>query len=257
MDRSSHSSALEAIQARAKESESHELIIWKDGQTLVEWKSDKLINIFSITKSIVSLAFGIAYDKGMIPTFDLRVSDIYKEWKGTDKEEITLQHLLSHTSGIYSPSGHKDNWEEIFHSEDLVALVLASTLEHKPGSRCIYNNRATAFLPSLLQEIVQKPFIDFVAEHLFNLLGIEKFKWKQDKKGNYFGGSESELSASDLYKIGMMILNDGKWKDQKIVSSKWIQKMGEASQEFHPRVGLLWWKSPHVWASFDDPNLLV
>ena len=61
------------------------MVVHKDGKTVYDgcfggYTPDNRIHVFSFTKSIVSILFGIALDKGFLDSIDRRVLDFYPEY---------------------------------------------------------------------------------------------------------------------------------------------------------------------------------
>ena len=56
---------------------------------------------WSIAKSHSATLVGIAIDNGHIESLDQPVSDFIIDWQGTDKESITVRHIVSMTSGLH------------------------------------------------------------------------------------------------------------------------------------------------------------
>jgi len=87
-------------------------------------------------------------------------------------------------------------------------------------------------------------------------------KWTPTKCGvDYpsFGDNvTSDLSAGDMAKIGLLMLNDGKWEKQQIISSKYIKEAVSPSQ-VNSGYGLLFWLSEKGYHSrgFGDQELNI
>jgi CubicO group peptidase (beta-lactamase class C family) len=73
-------------------------------------------------------------------------------------------------------------------------------------------------------------------------LGIQNFLWTRDKAGNPSGMAGLQMTASDLAKVGQLLLDRGRVRDKQILSSKWIETSFSPS-EINAAHGLLWWRS--------------
>lgn len=70
---------------------------------LVQWDRNMLHNEASVTKSITSACMGIAVKLGYIKNVHLSIFDFlpeYQHFKKNGKEKITIEHLLTMTSGL-------------------------------------------------------------------------------------------------------------------------------------------------------------
>lgn len=85
------------------------VLFWQDGEILAEnyyngytEQSRNVLN--SVVKSILSLAAGVALDRGLLPGLDVAAADyipVLREGRDPLHPLITLRHLLTMTSGIY------------------------------------------------------------------------------------------------------------------------------------------------------------
>ena len=118
------------------------LVIYLDGKLYLEnyfGKQPKKIDAMSSTKSIVNFAFGKLITDGLLKSIDQPVADFFPEWKQGMKREITIRHLLNHTSGMQNIPL---TTVEIYPSPDFVKLALAAEIVNKPGTAFSYNNKA-------------------------------------------------------------------------------------------------------------------
>src|SRR6056297_572285 len=86
----------------AKKSNSDALVVLEDGEKVVEYYSDsqsEKVQSMSITKSVVGLVYAKLFSEGMIDSLSTPVARYYPEWRQGQKKDITVRHLLNHTSG--------------------------------------------------------------------------------------------------------------------------------------------------------------
>lgn len=232
---------LNEIIAKAKKYLTSDLIIAKDGKIILEMRTDTnraSVEVMSITKSFSSLAIGLLLDEGLLSTIDTPVYKIYPEWDQGRKRQITIRHLLSHTSGIQTD---RESCREIYVALDTIQLALSSDLESNPGEQFIYNNKATNLLAGIVRKLSGKNLDEYLAEKLFRPLGITDFSWYKDSYGNPLGMAGLHIHHTDLLKIGQLLLNNGNWNGKQIISQKWLEESFKPSQSFDPSCGLLWW----------------
>jgi hypothetical protein len=68
--------------------------------------ANTLHNMESITKSVIALLVGIAFDRGLLKNLDAPIFSFFPEYgdlRTPEKDQITLRHLLSMTSGLDWP----------------------------------------------------------------------------------------------------------------------------------------------------------
>ena len=90
-----------------------------DAAKTVEWGEDTIINVWSSTKTVTSLAALMLADRGLLD-LDATVAAYWPEFAANGKENILVRHLLSHTSGVAG-------WQEPITVEDLYDLDEASS----------------------------------------------------------------------------------------------------------------------------------
>jgi CubicO group peptidase (beta-lactamase class C family) len=72
---------------------------FRNGLTRAPWEQDTVVNMFSTTKGIASLAVAVAASRGLI-SYDAKVADYWPEFAQAGKHAITVRQLLSHQAGL-------------------------------------------------------------------------------------------------------------------------------------------------------------
>lgn len=236
--------ALAALVRAAEASHSDALVVLQNGKTVGEWYFGKPvgpIEAMSVTKSVVGMAVGALVTEGKIKSIDEPVHTFYPEWKQGRKQLITVRHLLTHTSGLQN---YPRTDVEIYPSSDFVQLALAAELSDEPGQKFSYNNKALNLLAGVVQKASGKRLDVYLREGLFQQLGILDFTWTLDQAGNPHGMSGLQIRPTDLAKLGQLMLQQGRWNGQQLLSADWVTASGQASQKLYPTYGLLWWLAP-------------
>ena len=228
----------------AEQSNTEALIIYRDGELLIEkyfgiGHPDKLIETMSCTKSIVSLAMMALVDDGLLDSLDQPVHHIYPEWNQGRKKEITIRHLLSMTSGIQNVPNASI---EIYPSPDFVKLALAAEMDNRPGAKFSYNNKAVNLLSGIVARLTNLRLDEFISARIFKPLQINQFGWSVDDAGNPHVMAGCQLRALDFAKIGLLVLNKGKYGGKQVISSVLIEEMLNPIEQYQG-YGLLWWLS--------------
>jgi len=176
-------------------------------------------NVYSISKSFTSVAIGILQDRGLLKVEDLVLPYFKNEVKTWNPafDKLTIKHLLTMCVGHAYDLSY-----EVKGIQDPIQLFFSSEVVEQPGTKFMYNNFASFMLSALVTQLTKKSLADFLYENLFQILEIEKPVWQ--KIGKYTNGASGlELSAVDLAKFGLLLLNNGKWKETQIVSSDYIR----------------------------------
>ena len=72
---------------------------YRNGFTRTPWQQDTMVNMFSTTKGIASLAVTAAASRGLID-YDAKVADYWPQFAQAGKAEVTVRQLLSHQAWL-------------------------------------------------------------------------------------------------------------------------------------------------------------
>jgi CubicO group peptidase (beta-lactamase class C family) len=196
--------------------------------------ADTLHGLHSVTKSIVALLTGIAFDRGWLTSINAPVLSFFPEYadlRTQDKYQITLRDLLTMTSGLKWPETtvsytNPGNIEErMYVAPDPYRFVLAQPFVAPPGTLWNYNSGGVELLGDMLMKVSHEPLDKFAKEALFDPLGIEDWAWARLPNGKFGAAGGLHLRPRDLAKIGQLVLNDGAWRGHQFVSTHWIKEM--------------------------------
>lgn len=213
------------------------------------YQDSKLHTLQSVTKSITALVIGAAIQQGDFPQLDTPVMNFFSEYQVKDletKNEITIADLLTMRSGIfwnewdYDVGDERNTVTQMETSQDWIQYVLSLPMSHRPGEAFVYNSGGSQLLSAIFKSVTGLHVDEYAEQHLFEPLGIDEYYWKKTPQG--FADTEGGLYliATDLAKIGYLVLQDGHWGGEQIVANDWIEMM----------------TSPHVQDIYpDDPEL--
>ncbi len=206
--------------------------------------------IHSNTKSITSALVGIALDKGYIKSIKQPVLEFFPEKSiinlNEQKRSITLENLLTMTSGLDTKDSYLYNWVglgEMMTSEDWAQYVLDLPMAHVPGKHFEYSNGVSYLLSVIIQKTTKMSALEFAEKHLFGPLGITDVKWPSNLQGVNIGWGKMMLTPHDMAKIGLLYLNKGCWEDKQIISTAWIEAsiQKHISATLFDGYGYQWW----------------
>jgi CubicO group peptidase (beta-lactamase class C family) len=110
----------------------------RDAAGTQPWHKNTLVNVFSVTKGVTAICFAMLADRGVLAYSD-EVSKYWPEFAANNKENITVEMLLSHQAGL---CGLRDTTQiEDFYDQDSIARRLAAMEPlWKPGTRSGYHS---------------------------------------------------------------------------------------------------------------------
>jgi CubicO group peptidase (beta-lactamase class C family) len=110
---------------------------YRNGITRTPWQHDTMVNMFSTTKGVASLAVTLAASRGLID-YDARVADYWPEFAQAGKAAVTVRQLLSHQAGL-SALDAPLRLSDLSDQDTLSAALAAQAPAWPPGSRHGYH----------------------------------------------------------------------------------------------------------------------
>jgi len=192
-------------------------------------------DIRSISKTVLTIVLGVVIklsQEGKYPKIsdETYIYPVIKNLINLENKEneaqlkkVQIKHLLTHTVGYEDMLLMRD---DITHLDpfEYVNYVVNAPIVYEPGEYYLYSNAGFYLLGVFLQEFLQEDLLVFSKREVFDLLGIQDFKW--EKYGNYIAGATRLwLLPEDLLKFGELLLQNGKVNGKQLISENWIQKM--------------------------------
>ena len=231
---------------------------------LIQFDKETTHNTASATKSVTSLLVGLAIDKDFIEDTNSKIFSFfpsYSRLKNTEKDRITVANLLTMTSGL------KWNEQDVFYSDvendiiqlfitsDPVEFILSKPIIHEPGTNWYYNGGGTNLLGEIIHNTSQLKLDEFGEKYLFEPLGIDGHEWQSINHDLIYASGDMKLKPRDMAKLGQLVLDEGKWNGNQVVSSKWIREMTKHSVVLSQNSGYAyhWWIQSYEW---DSKNII-
>ena len=215
------------------------------------WRHD----IASVTKSYASTLIGIALDQGYLDSLDQPMLGFFPDYtvanRDARKERMTLEHLLRMRSGFEcDPSNSEATLTEMTNSADWVQFALDLPMAEEPGQRFVYCSPNIHLLSAILERATGMSTLEFAQQYLFRPLHIVDVEWLIDPQSIHRGWGDLHLKPFDMTKLGLLYLNQGRWRGRQIVSSWWTEEAttgaGLQVPGWPPGAGYayLWYYSP-------------
>lgn len=199
------------------------------------YKTEQLHELRSCTKLLVAMAIGIAIDKkmsisGELLTLNTKIYPIIKDVVNIKNDgniekikKWTIRNLLTHTTG-YESQMMSERFIRGIDKDKLLDYALNYDIPYEVGTKFTYNNAEPFILSVFFQEAFNQNLTDFIVQNIFKKINISDYKWQ--KYGKYCPGSTGlYLKHSDFHKIGELLLNEGNYNNNQIISSRWIKEM--------------------------------
>ena len=226
---------------------------------------DSLHLMQSAGKSITSILIGIAIDKGFIKNVSQRVVDFFPGWQianlDSRKQNMTLRHLLTMTTGLAwdewtLPYEDPRNSEcALYDSGNCTQYFLNLPMAFQPGEKWVYCSGASIMLGVIIQRASGYSVPDFARRFLFDPIGVGGVLWDTTPDGCCETDGGLYMTPRDMAKIGYLMLNNGTWNGQQIVSASWVAESTNTSLRPHATnhivaefvgYGYQWWTYPLI-----------
>jgi CubicO group peptidase (beta-lactamase class C family) len=240
------------------------LLVSKNGKLIFELytgqiKPDESHYLMSVTKSVLSTLIGIAVDQGKIPSTTTPISELAPGELFKNKisiqefQRVNLQNVMG-MSALNTPDPRRDmsassieRQNNYLKARNYLKFVLGQPLLKNVGTDFLYNDETASLASGVLSYKTQLSAFDYGCQTLFKELQFKNMEWMhQDLTGINMGGYGLRLRPIDMQKIGITILQKGKWEDKQVLSSQWVKTIfqpyiSNAGGGAPPNYGWYWW----------------
>ncbi len=228
---------------------SRALLAMHDGQIVGEAYAPGFANTtpllgWSMGKSLIAILLGrMEMESG------LKVSEtaLFEEWQD-DRSKISIENLLQMSSGlefeeIYAPGS--DATRMLFNEYSASNVALKKPAAYAPGSHFAYSSGTTNILSRLLFDRLggtpEKAY-QFLQTSVLAPLGMADTVVESDPSGVFVGSSYVYASARNWAQLGQLLLSDGVYNGQRLLSSDWIRRATTPNTSNNePRYGYQLW----------------
>jgi CubicO group peptidase (beta-lactamase class C family) len=205
----------------------HIRIDFQTGESYMYGSPDKRLDINSCAKTIVSIAVGICLQETSLSLEDYFM-DYFpdnKETSSVGTEAIKIKHLLQMTAGkelqsLSQVPPNNEKWET-----DRLAWFVETPLSWQPGEYFYYSSHCSYVLGRIIEMIKGEDINDFLKSRFWDHLNIGKPQWKTCPQGHTICSGYISLSCEELSRVGLMLLNCGKYNGKQILSSDYVKNM--------------------------------
>jgi len=171
------------------------IIVRKDGRTItrkgygqadlelgVPIEPDMVFRLGSITKQFTAVSILMLAEQGKLDLQD-EITKFLPDYP-TQGRKITVEHLLTHTSGIQSYTDMPEwlpLWRKDFTVPELIGLFKDKPMRFEPGERWAYNNSGYILLGAIIEKVSGRTYEQFLDEEIFKPLGMSH---------SYYGSAE-------------------------------------------------------------------
>lgn len=206
-----------------------------------------LYDLASLTKIVVTTtSIMILEEQGKL-SIKNKVSTLYPDFTGNGKENVTIEQLLRHESGLSA-------WLKPLESESLESFIqrfLSRPLAYTPGSDFVYSDLGFILLGQIVEKVSGQRIEEFAKNNIFKPLAMESTFYKIPAELSArcaptlkarekclphdpisYTLTPAELghaglfsTAENLSHLIQMYLNNGKYKNVRLLKEETVKKM--------------------------------
>ena len=209
--------------------EIHSVLVLQHGKVLEEkfFAPDTAHFMMSVSKTFTSAAVGFAISEGLLHLDD-KIVDLFPdevpENASDTLKRVTVRHLLTMNSG-HGTDPTNDVWGSKGNDKDWIRTFMEWPQPYEPGTCYCYNSLGTYLLSAAVQKVSGQKVIEYLDTRLWKPLGIAKPYWQESPAGINCGGWGLYLRAEDMARMGLCLLNDGKFAGRQVIPADWVREM--------------------------------
>lgn len=235
-----------------------------------------LFHIASVSKPFTAAAVMKLVQQNKLKLNDLVIDYIPEfEMQGTGYDEITIKHILTHTSGIPRHIS-SDDWLNPLYGpnalEENLKNVKEFELDFIPGSQFNYSNSAFDILGIVISRASGMPFTEYVETHVLKPAGMVDSVYEKPRElpqnwaipysysietqewtpypftGKYAPSSGLQTTLLDMCNWGMIHVGKGSFKNNKLLEKTHFNTMVSPMQEtpWGEQIGLGWFLQSYL-----------
>lgn len=188
--------------------------------------TDTRYPIYSATKTITSIAIGMAVDEGKVDInkfiLEYLPPDVVNSMQEKQIEiykKITTKNLLTMSVSGYPFRPEGESW-----------LVNALNYPVSLNGEFSYSNISAYLAGVVASYAVGEDLYQYLDRKLFEPLGIIKPTYERCPDGYFYGASMMELTVHELSKIGLLLYNNGVYEGNRILSEEYVREATKVQQ---------------------------
>lgn len=240
----------------------HSVLVARNNVLVVEeyfyrYDREKVYNIQSATKSIVSALVGISIGKGEIKSVNETLCANLPGYQSLacspENKNITLRQLLTMSTGIpwdeqtYDYGDERNSLVMASNDKDQFEYVLSQPFVASPTPVFAYNSINHILMNAVLKKATHLENKEELETRLLKPLGIEKTYISEPTPMGAIG--DIGLRPRDMMKFGLLYLNKGVWNGKQVVPASWIKE--STTPKIYPTdslgYGYFWWTKDFHW----------
>jgi CubicO group peptidase (beta-lactamase class C family) len=213
----------------------------------------------SVRKSVLAILYGKYVENGKIQ-LDKTLRELeFNDVGGLSprEQEATIESLISARSGVYHLASNPGDSTDSAPPRN----------SQRPGAYYLYNNWDFNAAGAVFEKLTGRDIYDALETDLAKPIGMQDFdRARQQKSGDANRSAHKAyhiwLSTRDMARVGLLMLRQGNWNGQQVVSREWARRITGLVTPFNemnpPALRSLGtgsrWGYGYMWWVWDAPN---
>ncbi|MFI6072181.1 serine hydrolase domain-containing protein [Actinoplanes sp. NPDC051343] len=218
------------------------------------------MQLFSLSKSVLSMMVGIALAEKRIAGIEEPVTAYRPDFRGTAYQDVTIAQLLDMTSGVgdlevwdVEDSGIKRFERAVAGGGDVLEIVKGAVRSREAGERFNYSTFDSQVLGWVLEAATGESLASYATRKLWQKVGAEHdaYYWLTRRRPRTaIGAGSLNATARDLARLGQVMADDGLAAGERVVPADWVRRsrmprhgVGTLGPSGYPHYGYAnhWW----------------
>ena len=234
------------------------ILIARHGKLVLEeyfhgWDRDTIHSSRSAGKSLTATLVGAAMQAGLpvelsAPVYKVMNGGRFPDGLEPRKRAMTLENLLTMTSGIFCDDGNPDapGNEETMSSQteepDFYRFYMKAPMDRQPGAEAVYCSGDPNLAIGVLHRATGEHPMDLFDRLLGDPLQVARHTWFVSPSRQAYGGGSTSMTPRDFMKLGQLMLNRGVWNGRRILSEDFVKRASARTYDLNRiKYGYLWW----------------
>jgi len=236
------------------------MMLIHDGKVILEYGNlTENSYIASCRKSILAMLYGKYVEDGTIDLDmslnELDVDEIELLLK--NEKETTIKDIISSRSGVFLPASNPGDLQNLAPERGSV----------EPGEFWLYSNWDFNMVGHIFEKETKSNIYNEIESQLALPLGMQDWdRALQQKDGDITVSNimayHMWFSTRDMARMGLLMLNKGKWKNAQLISKEWVKEITAPKTSFAEINNIApffkengaWFSYGYMWWLWEKPN---
>lgn len=180
--------------------------------------------MYSVSKSFVSVAIGLAIEEGLL-SIDDKFVKFFPEYDdgnlAPEMYEMTIENMLC----MQTCNTADRPWWFGTGTDDRCEVYFRESPKKVPGTLFTYDSPGSYMLGVIVEKLTGKTFLDYLKEKLLLKIGFSENSYTLYCPGGHaFGDSAVMCSARDLLTFARFVMNKGEWDGVRYMNKEYLEK---------------------------------